>query len=97
MAGPDIETRMKRIALILLATTLSIAGGAGLARWALASANGFYMNPIDAYGAPARARRQPVADSFWDRQGAVPPTAPQAGATSTATSAQPSYRSASGS
>ena len=96
MGRRSIETRMRRIAMIVLAVTLSISAGAVAARWALEDTNDFYMAPTDRYAAPAYARRQPIADDFGNRQDQIPPAGSQAEA-STATSAQPAYRSASGS
>lgn len=98
MGRSSIERRARRAAAAALAISLSIAAGAGIAGWAVSDANGFYMNPIDRYGTPGYARQRPVADTFWQRQGSDVATArAQDGAISTATSAQPAYRSASGS
>ena len=86
------EGRLRYAALALVAVGGSAVAGVGIAGWATADADGFYMNPTDRYRAPAFARRQPVADSFWQTQ-----AGDQAGTGSTATNAQPAYRSASGS
>lgn len=97
MNRPDFATRARRVAAIMLAIALSATAGAGIARWTLHDTNGFYMAPVDGYGTPAYARRQPIADTFWDRQDGGAASARQADGISTATSAQPAYRSASGS
>lgn len=78
----------------MLAVSVSAVVGTGIAGWAVADANSFYMRPIDHYGTPAYARRQPVADTFWDEQDPNREPVDQAGTTSTATSVQPAYRSA---
>ena len=91
---------MRRVAITSLAVALTVATGAGIAKWSVADANGFYMNPVDRYGTAAYARKQPVADSFWQAQDGSDAThgvGYQVVGGSTATSAQPEYLSASGS
>jgi hypothetical protein len=99
MGRSGIEYRARRVAAGLLAVGLSAVSGVALAAWAVDNANGFYMAPVDGYRPPAYARNQPVAESFWQNQDGrdARPTAFQAATISTATSAQPAYRSASGS
>ncbi len=98
MKRTGIEVQARRIVTVMLTFGLTAAAGAGLAAWAVDDTNAFYMEPIAQYGTPAYARRQPVADTFWETQDRGIATSPdQAGFGSTAISAQPTYRSASGS
>ena len=87
---------MWRIARLALAAGISATGGVTMGSWAMGDVNAFYMAPIDQYGSPAYARRQPVADTFWQRQDGSDATQ-SLGDRSTAISALPEYRSASGS
>ncbi|MES2337621.1 MAG: hypothetical protein V4537_05960 [Pseudomonadota bacterium] len=99
MKHSSIERRARHAAVAMLALGLSIAAGAGIARWVVAGTTDYYRSPTDALGRPAYVRNQPVADTLWQRQGLGDAVSPhdQAAVNSTATSAQPAYRSASGS
>ncbi len=98
MKRDGIETKARRVVTLMLSFGLTAAAGAGLAAWAIDDTNAFYMEPIAQYGTPAYARRQPVADTFWETQDrGIAAASDQAGFGSTAISAQPAYRSASGS
>jgi len=68
-----IERSFKWIAIASLILCLTIAIGAGVARWTISSTNGFYTDPrVRDARLPAYAReRAAVADTFWDRQAAA--------------------------
>ncbi len=100
MQYPKYSNRLRTIAFASLALVATAVVGTVIAEWSVSDANGFYMSPMPRYGAPAYARRQPVADSFWQAQDGSDAThgaGYQATGVSTATSAQPAYLSASGS
>ena len=100
MQLPRRTNRLRTVAVASLVLVAAAILGTGIARWSVSGANGFYMSPTGHLGVPAYARKQPVADSFWQAQDgsdATPGERDQAVGASTATNAQPAYRSASGS
>lgn len=96
MRGSSKDTQVRRVALLVLGGAMSVVGGRAIAGWTVDDVNAFYTAPADRYATPAYARRQPVAETFWQWQDGSD-AAQSAGAISTATSEQPAYRSASGS
>ncbi|HET9510752.1 MAG TPA: hypothetical protein VFO80_06325 [Sphingomonas sp.] len=89
---------LRTAAIVGMGLALSAMAGVGTAHWTMADTSGFYAYPIDR-GSPAYARSRPVEPAAAMSGDDYTPTyTDYAAATdSTATSVEPTYRSASGS